>query len=203
MSDCPDSGQIGAQAVTAGRPAVFLDRDDTILADPGYLADPGAVELLPGAGEALASLRRDGYKLVVVTNQSGIARGLLDESTLAAVNDELRQRLAEHSVRLDGIYYCPYHPEGTVEGYVRDSDLRKPRPGMLLRAAEELDLDLAASWMVGDSVRDVEAGRRAGCGTVLLSADPAAADAAQADHVATDLAAAAAWILRHEGGRGE
>lgn len=184
--------------------AVFLDRDDTLIEDPGYLADPAGVHLLPGAAHAVKALAAGGYKIVVVTNQSGIARGLLSEETLQAIHDELRRQLAEHGAALDAIYYCPFHPEGVVERYAVESDLRKPRPGMLLQAAREMDLDLKACWMVGDSYRDVEAGQRAGCRTILLrtphgeTPTPGESDqeAAQPDAIAHNLAEAARIILR-------
>jgi D-glycero-D-manno-heptose 1,7-bisphosphate phosphatase len=147
---------------------VFLDRDNTLIEDPGYLSDPGAVKLMPGVDLALRSLAEAGFKLVVVTNQSAIARGLLTVPTLDAIHAELRRQLGEQGVRLDGIYYCPYHPEGTVEPFAIDSDERKPNPGMLRRAAKELDLDLSVCWMIGDSPRDVEAGQRAGCRTIRV-----------------------------------
>ena len=184
--------------------AVFLDRDNTLIEDPGYLGDPGAVKLLPGVELALKGLAEGGYKLVLVTNQSGVARGLITEEALGAVHEELRRQLAERGAPLDAIYYCPYLAEGTVEAYARDSDERKPRPGMLLRAAREMDLDLAGSWMVGDSPRDIEAGQRAGCRTVRVrsgteSVHPGAAgedEDAQADFFARNLVEAARVILR-------
>jgi len=148
--------------------AVFLDRDNTIIQDPGYLSDPAAVKLLPGVELAIKSLRQAGYKIVVVTNQSGIARGLLTQEALERIHTEMQRQLAEKSAHLDAIYYCPYHPEGTVEAYAVESDLRKPRPGMLLKAAHELDIDLPSSWMVGDGPRDIEAGQRAGCRTIRV-----------------------------------
>ena len=148
--------------------AVFLDRDNTLLEDPGYQSDPSAARLLPGVELALKSLTHAGYKLVVVTNQSGIARGMLTEETLGRIHAEMNRQLAERGAHVDAIYYCPYHPEGTVEQYAQDSDLMKPRPGMLLKAAEQLDIDLSVSWMVGDSPRDTEAGLRAGCRTIRL-----------------------------------
>ena len=148
--------------------AVFLDRDGTIIDDPGYLADPNGVHLLTGASLAIKSLRQAGYKIVVVTNQSGIARGMLTEDTLEHIHAELRRKLAETGAMLDAIFYCPYHPEGTVEKYARESYHRKPSPGMLYQAAEELDLDLEHSWMVGDSSRDIGAGQRANCRTILV-----------------------------------
>jgi len=185
-----------------GKPAVFLDRDHTIIADPGYLSDPGAVKLLPGVERAIKSLAGAGYKIVVVTNQSGVARGVLSEKTLDVSHGEMRRQLAAGGAHIDAIYYCPYHPNGTVEQYAIESDLRKPRPGMLLKAAEDMDLDLAQSWMVGDSSRDVEAGQRAGCRTVRLrtghTGPPGEAmdDAVQADFSARTLAEAAKFILR-------
>jgi len=148
--------------------AVFLDRDNTVIADPGYLTDPSGVQLLPGVAGALKSLAEAGYKLVLVTNQSGIARGMLTEAALEEIHDELQRQLAERGGRLDAIYTCPYHPDGTVAEYARESDERKPAPGMLLRAAEDLGLDLADSWMVGDRSRDIVAGRKAGCRTVRV-----------------------------------
>ena len=148
--------------------AVFLDRDNTLIEDPGYLSDPDAVTLLPGVELALKGLAQAGFKLVVVTNQSGIARGLLTVEALQAIHEALRNQLAADGAHLDGVYYCPYHPEGTVDAYTRESDQRKPQPGMLRRAAEEMDLDLEESWMVGDSPHDVEAGQRAGCRTVRV-----------------------------------
>ncbi len=182
--------------------AVFVDRDGTLIEDPGYLSDPAGVRLLPGAAEAIASLKQAGYKIVVVTNQSGVARGLFTERTLEEIHMELRRLLAEQNAALDGIYYCPHHPEGIVRGYIRESEERKPSPGMLLRAARELDIDLSASWMVGDSEADVEAGRRAGCRTIRLResvAAPARRDAAgertKADFTAADLRQAARTIL--------
>ncbi|MCJ7543168.1 MAG: HAD family hydrolase [Phycisphaerae bacterium] len=187
--------------------AVFLDRDHTLIEDPGYLSDPRAVRLLPGVELAMKSLTAAGFKTVLVTNQSGIARGLITEEALARVHAELGRQLAEKGAHLDAIYYCPYHPEGTVEGYAIDSELRKPRPGMLLKAAEDMDIDLRASWMVGDDAPDVEAGQRAGCRTIRLppGASPPPGEVAQedvqADFTARNMVEAARIILR-ESARG-
>ncbi len=180
------------------QPAVFLDRDGTLIEDSGYLRDVARVRLLPGVAETLRALRQAGYRLIVATNQSGVARGLLTEATLAAIHDRMRDLLAQQGVQLDAVYYCPYHPEGTVEAYRRDSDCRKPECGMLRQAAADLGIDLPASWMVGDAERDVEAGRRAGCRTVLLTPD-AGADGqpvSVADFVVQDLPAAGRVIAR-------
>jgi histidinol-phosphate phosphatase family protein len=179
--------------MSAKRKCVFLDRDDTVIADPGYISDPGQVRLLAGAAEGIGKLSRAGYAIVVVTNQSGVARGLLTEETLRAVHAEMSRQLAQAGASVDAVYYCPYHPEGTVEQYCRDSDWRKPAPGMLLTAAAEMNLDLAASWMIGDSSRDIEAGRRAGCRTILVG--PKGDPLAQADLRAADLREAADLIL--------
>jgi D,D-heptose 1,7-bisphosphate phosphatase len=148
--------------------AVFLDRDNTIIADPGYISDPGAVKLLPGVELAIKSFAQAGFKVVVVTNQSAVARGMVTEETLDEIHNEMRRQLSAKGARIDGLYYCPYHPEGTVEAYAIDSDLRKPKPGMLLKAGREMDIELSSSWMIGDSTRDVEAGRRAGCHTIRI-----------------------------------
>ncbi len=179
--------------------AVFIDRDNTLIEDPGYLADPSAVKLLPGVELAIRSLHQSGFKVVVITNQSGIARGLLTEETLEAIHGELRRKLGEKGVHLDGIYYCPFHPAGSVEKYATESDLRKPQPGMLLKAAEDMDIDLARSWMIGDGARDVEAGQRAGCRTVRVRTKvkhPDDDENVQADYTVRNLVDAAKVILR-------
>ena len=184
--------------------AVFLDRDNTVIEDPGYISDPKVVKLLPGVELAIKSLSQCGYKLVVVTNQSGIARGLLTEQTLEKIHAEMRRQLSERGAHLDAIYYCPFHPEGTIEEYAKESDLRKPQPGMLQLGAKELDIDLSQSWMVGDSARDIEAGQRAGCKTIRVRsradhhATPGLEDdeAVQADYTVRNLVDAARVILR-------
>ncbi|WP_034388901.1 HAD-IIIA family hydrolase [Deinococcus sp. YIM 77859] len=150
------------------RRAVFLDKDGTLIPDVPYNVDPALIRLSPGVGKALRALHGAGFALVVVTNQSGVARGLFPASALEGVEARLRELLAAEGVPLAGFYACPHHPGGAVAEYARDCDCRKPRPGLLRRAAAELDLDLGASWMVGDILNDVEAGRRAGCRTVLL-----------------------------------
>jgi D-glycero-D-manno-heptose 1,7-bisphosphate phosphatase len=149
--------------------AVFLDRDNTLVEDPGYISHPSQIKLLPGAAAALAQLRKMGFRLIVVSNQSGVARGIVTEETLAQIHHTLEKLLADEGVYLDAIYYCPFHPDGVIPKYRTESDLRKPAPGMLLEAAQKLDVDLAASWMIGDSYRDVEAGKRAGCKTILIN----------------------------------
>jgi len=149
--------------------AIFLDRDGTIIEDPGYLSHPDQVNLLDGAAEALVELRAMGYKLVIVSNQSAVARGIVTEKELDEIHDRLRQLLTEKGAYLDQIYYCPYHPDGVVPKYRKDSDWRKPNPGMLLAAADEMNIDLSQSWSIGDSSRDVEAGLNAGCKTILIS----------------------------------
>jgi D,D-heptose 1,7-bisphosphate phosphatase len=182
--------------------AVFLDRDQTIIEDPGYISDPSLVKVLPGVDLAIKSLRQGGYLAVVVTNQSGIARGLLTVDMLDKIHGEMRRQLAAGGAHLDAVYYCPFHPEGTVEPYAVDSDLRKPSPGMLLKAAGDLDIDLSGSWMVGDGARDIEAGQRAGCRTIRIrSASPAVSAEAddenvQADFVVRNVLEAAKLILQ-------
>jgi D-glycero-D-manno-heptose 1,7-bisphosphate phosphatase len=148
--------------------AVFLDRDDTIIEDTGYINSPQQVKLVSGSAGALADLRKIGYKIIVVTNQSGIARGIITEQAIAQIHERLKQLLAEQNVYLDRIYYCPYHPDGVIPKFRRDSELRKPKPGMLLAAAKEMNIDLAGSWMVGNDYRDIAAGYAAGCRTILI-----------------------------------
>ncbi|HVX83819.1 MAG TPA: HAD family hydrolase [Phycisphaerae bacterium] len=149
--------------------AVFLDRDDTLIDNDGYLGDPSKVKLLTGAATALSAIRALGYRLIVVSNQSGVARGMFDETAVEAVNQEMCRQLREQAgAHIDASYYCPYHPEAPIAEYRVDHEWRKPKPGMLLQAAADFGLDLAQSWMIGDQPRDVAAGAAAGCRTILL-----------------------------------
>ncbi|GIV76550.1 MAG: D,D-heptose 1,7-bisphosphate phosphatase [Litorilinea sp.] len=178
----------------ADRQAVFLDRDGTLIHDVGYPRDPAEVELLPGVVQALHLLHKRGMALVVISNQSGIGRGLLTDDDLTRVHNRLVQVLAQHGVKLDGAYYCPHAPWERCA-------CRKPHPGLLHRAAEELDLDLADSFMVGDKWSDVAAGHQAGCRTVLLRnrANPMETPPRKLDRtsdmIVPDLLAATYWIL--------
>jgi histidinol-phosphate phosphatase family protein len=150
------------------RPAVFLDKDGTLVRDVPYNVDPALIELGPGADVALPRLARRGYELVVVSNQSGIARGYFEETAIRQVEQRLRELLDDIGVPLAGFYYCPHLMDGSVPQYAIACECRKPKPGLLVQAARDLDLDLAASWMIGDILDDVEAGRRAGCRSILL-----------------------------------
>lgn len=173
------------------RPAVFLDRDGTLVRDPGFLRTPDQVELLPGAAGALHRLGEAGFALVVVTNQSGVARGFLDEPALERIHERLRTLLAAEGARVDGVFYCPHHPTEGKPPYRTACECRKPAPGLLLRAAKDLGLDLERSYGMGDRDRDVEAAVAAGARGISLGFEhPFAAVAA------SNLAAAAAWILR-------
>ena len=176
--------------------AVFLDRDGTIVEDVNYLADPEELRLLDGAAEALRRLQDAGFLLLVTTNQSGVARGYLSEDKLCHIHEVLRDMLREHGVRLDDCYYCPHLPDGPVEHYARRCECRKPKPGLLEAAAREHGVQVGRSWVVGDSERDVEAGRRAGCRTILLSGEQHPETHAEA--VVPDLSAAVDIILSEE-----
>jgi len=144
------------------RRAVFLDRDGTLIEHVRYLANPSDVRLLPGAADAIRRLRAAGYATVVVTNQSAIARGVITEGDLHEIHEEMCRQLAQEGAVLDAIYHCPVAPQGDDRTQVENQD-RKPGPGMLKRAAAELHLDMAQSWMIGDMISDVLAGRNAGC----------------------------------------
>ncbi len=148
--------------------ALFIDKDGTLVDDLPYNVDPDRIRLSSGAGEALHALQQLGLRLFVVSNQSGIARGLIPESAMAGVRRRLDELLAPWGVRLDGFYYCPHWPHGRLARHAFACDCRKPGPGMLLRAAVEHGIDTHMSWMVGDILDDVEAGRRAGCRTLLI-----------------------------------
>jgi D-glycero-D-manno-heptose 1,7-bisphosphate phosphatase len=168
-------------------PAIFLDRDGTLMEDTGYVSRPEDVRVYPGTAEALAALKARGFRTVIVTNQSGIARGYFSETDYHAVHARLMEVLGPGLI--DAAYFCADHPDA-------NSARRKPAPGMLLEAARDLSLDLAHSWMVGDRVGDLEAGRRAGCSTILVrTGEGARADTRLADSVADDFAQAAAHIL--------
>ncbi|MGY6271347.1 D-glycero-alpha-D-manno-heptose-1,7-bisphosphate 7-phosphatase [Achromobacter denitrificans] len=150
------------------RPAVFLDKDGTVLADEPYNVDPDRMAYAPQAFAGLARLGAAGAVLVVVSNQPGVARGLFAACALDAVRLKLDAMFRAAGARLDGFYWCPHHPDGVVAGYAIECGCRKPRPGLLLRAAREMALDLDASWFIGDILDDVEAGNLAGCRSILL-----------------------------------
>lgn len=152
----------------ARRRAVFIDKDGTLIHDLPFNVDPDRIRLAPGVAEGLPLLDAADYKLVVVSNQSGVARGLFPEAALEGVEQRLRALLDEIGVTLHGFYYCPHYAAGSVPSYSRDCSCRKPAPGLIARGARELDADLASAWLIGDILDDVEAGRRAGCRTILI-----------------------------------
>lgn len=150
------------------RKAVFLDRDGTINLEVDYLSRVEEFQFIPGAPLAIKRLKDAGFLLVVVTNQSGIARGYYDESALERIHQHMHEELEKFGVAIDACYFCPHHPEHGVGPYKRECTCRKPFPGMLFQAAKELDIDLSASFMVGDKIADVKAGIEAGCTPILV-----------------------------------
>lgn len=173
--------------------AIFLDRDGTLNPDPGYISDPALLKLYPGTGEALKRLQQAGYLLVVVTNQSGIARGLLTHEQLAAIHNKLQQLLGEFSVKLSGIYYCPHHPDFPDANGVAACFCRKPKPGLILQAIKELQIAPEHSYMIGDKPSDIEAALNAGVTPVFIGDKPAPGFASVINF--PTLSEAAAWIL--------
>ena len=148
--------------------AVFWDKDGTLIPDIPYNVDPAKITLYPDAGASLYRLKKAGYKLIIVSNQSGVARGLFPENDLAGVWERLTLLLTPFGAEPDGVYYCPHDPHGSVPLYTERCSCRKPQPGLLIKAASDHRIDLSESWMVGDILNDVEAGNRAGCRTILI-----------------------------------
>ncbi|MBL8763300.1 MAG: HAD-IIIA family hydrolase [Phycisphaerae bacterium] len=192
-------------------PAVFIDRDDTLVDTrratagtdhPGDLLDPALVSLLPGAGAACARLADAGYALVVVSNQGAVARDRCALEDVESVNDRLRELLAQAGAALAATYYCPFHPAGEPGPFSIEHPWRKPAPGMIAAATRELDLDLRGSWLVGDSLRDIQAGLAAGLArsrTILVSQSAPMSEGAETEPgaVLPHLSAAADFILTH------
>lgn len=141
--------------------AVFLDRDGTMAPDVNYCSRPEDFNLFPETARAIRRLNKLGFKVIVITNQSGVARGYFDENTLAKIHEKMTRELSKDGAHIDGIYYCPHHPEDNCA-------CRKPQPGMILQAAKEHNIDLKKSFMVGDSQADIELGKAVSCKTVLI-----------------------------------
>ena len=187
--------------------AVFIDRDGVLIEDVDLLTDPAQIRILDGIPQTLNRLKHADFELIVVTNQTVIARGLATEQDVRRINARVEQLIEQAGgPRLDGCYFCPHHPNATLPAYRTDCDCRKPRPGLLLRAADERAIDLRASFLVGDRITDIIAGARAGCRTILVetgkhlsppieTAEPLDRTI-RPDHICADLNAAANWILK-------
>jgi D-glycero-D-manno-heptose 1,7-bisphosphate phosphatase len=183
------------------RQALFLDRDGTLVHPRHYPSRPDQLQLYDGIGTGLRRFQCAGFRLIVITNQSGLARGYFSEAELDAMHAHLIRELARQGVQLDGIYHCSHHPDGTVPELSIECGCRKPAPGLLLRAAAEQQLDLRRSWFVGDILDDVEAGKRAGCRTVLVdlgTESPPTSPLRQPDMVARNTPHALAMIAAAE-----
>ncbi|HEY3187460.1 MAG TPA: HAD family hydrolase [Solirubrobacteraceae bacterium] len=189
----------------ARRPAVFIDRDGTLTEEVGYVNHPQRLNLLPRSAAAVRRLNEAGIAAVVATNQAGLARGYFTEEVMNAVNQRLVGELKRAGAHLDGLYVCPHHPTEGMPPLRADCDCRKPKPGLLLRAAKELDLDLAASTIVGDKASDLAVARPVGARGVLVLTGYGLGEweygrahfAVAPDHVAADLLDAVEWIIAH------
>jgi|SRR5205809_7386379 len=151
------------------RRAVFVDRDGTLIRNIPYNSNPALLSLESYAGEMLQVLKNKNYLLFIISNQPGIAKGFISEEGLYRMHEAIRRKLLPYNVQLDGIYYCPHFPDGSRKEYAVDCDCRKPRPGLIYKAAKNFNIDLTRSWMIGDILNDVEAGNTAGCKTILLN----------------------------------
>jgi D-glycero-D-manno-heptose 1,7-bisphosphate phosphatase len=183
------------------KPAVFLDRDGTLIEDVGYLDRLDHMTVFPWTVDVIRALNRAGLVVVVVTNQSGIARGLFTEAFVEEAHRHLSARLAAGGARIDAYYYCPHHPDGVVEAYRQRCDCRKPASGLVDRAVRDLDLDPARAFVVGDKWLDIGLARAVGARGILVRTGTGAAEEARpqpgisADAIVDNLAAAASWIL--------
>ncbi|MDP7004755.1 MAG: HAD family hydrolase [Phycisphaerales bacterium] len=176
------------------RKAVFLDRDGTIIDNQGDLGNPEDVTVIEGVAEALSSLSKAGWLLIVVTNQAGVARGVFTENDIKQVHDRIDQFVGP----IDKYYYCCHHPEGVLEEWRGDHHWRKPAPGMLEQAIEDFDIDINASWMVGDTARDIQAGQTVGCKTIWLTDPGRVTNETSPTLFAPTLADAALFVLAEE-----
>jgi len=184
--------------------AVFLDRDGTVNVEVGYLSDLSQLRLIPGAGEAIKRLNEGGLKVILVTNQSGIARGYFSEAFVKATHELLEKMLRKEGAVINGIYYCPHHPTAGNSEYTTQCDCRKPGTGMIDRAARELAIDVTRSYVVGDKWSDVELGQRAGARSILVRSGFAPDDPGNVrpphlkdpDFIAHTITQAADWILQ-------
>jgi len=180
--------------------AIFLDRDGTIVEDVGYLGECDKIKFLPKVGEAIKLLNENGFKVIIITNQAGVARGYFTEETVKEVNRHIKESLAKERAFIDMIYYCPHHVEGIIGKYKEECYCRKPNPGMIEKAVSEFGIDLTDSFTIGDKISDIEAGRRAGCKTILLAdEDPPRnerEDALMPDHIVPGLYEAAKWLVK-------
>ena len=184
---------------------MFLDRDGTICEEVGYMDSIAQMKLIPRSGEAVSLLNRRGFKVVVITNQAGVARGFFPESRLEELHAELRRQLREEGAYVDAIYYCPHHPTEGTAPYLQECNCRKPATGLLHRAAADLKVDLPSSYMIGDHFSDVECGQRVGAKTVLLLTGHGQETLAKKEtwpnppsHIAGNLYEAVQWVMRHE-----
>jgi D-glycero-D-manno-heptose 1,7-bisphosphate phosphatase len=186
----------------ANRPAVFLDRDGTLLEEAGYLDRLERLVFFPYSIDAVRLLNRGGFAVVIVTNQAGIARGIFKEAFVADAHRHIAERLELGGARIDGFYYCPHHPDGVIEALKQDCECRKPRSGMFTRAATELGLDMARSFVIGDRWHDLEAGQRVGARGILvrtgygLTEEASPRAALQPAAITDNVMEAVSWILR-------
>jgi D-glycero-D-manno-heptose 1,7-bisphosphate phosphatase len=182
--------------------AVFLDRDGTLIEESGYLDRLDRLAFFPFTIDAVRLLNRAGFAVVVVTNQSGVARGLLPEAFVHEAHQFITDRVARGGACIDAFYYCPHHPDGIVAGYREQCECRKPRPGLLRRAAADLDLDLERSFAVGDRWQDIDAGKSVGGRAVLVRTgvgrvtEVAQQDRVEPDAIVENLIEAVSWIFR-------
>lgn len=184
--------------------AVFVDRDGVISEEVGYLSTIDHLRLVPRSAEAVKLVNQSGLKIIAITNQSGIARGYFSEEMLGHINRKMAQLLKDQGAFLDGIYYCPHHPEGTIEAYRMVCDCRKPAAGLLIQAAQEHSIDVSSSYLVGDKGTDIECAHRAGAQGILVLTGYGrdelrkinSAALAQPAYVAADLLDAVQWIIK-------
>jgi D-glycero-D-manno-heptose 1,7-bisphosphate phosphatase len=185
--------------------AVFLDRDGTINEEVNYLYDPALLKLIPGAAQAIHWLNSHKIPVIVVTNQAGIARGYFTEAQMHLIHKSLDLMLSTDNAKIDVYYFCPHHPTAGIGNYKINCSCRKPQPGMINQAAQDLELDLSKCYLVGDKLTDIQAGNRAGCKTILVKTgygeteSKTKQDKIQPYLISPDLLDAVGWILRYCG----
>jgi D-glycero-D-manno-heptose 1,7-bisphosphate phosphatase len=183
---------------------VFLDRDGTLIEERGFLRDPNELRLIDGAAESILRLNNKGLITCIISNQSGVARGLMNEEDVRGMHRKLLEELKKEGANVERIYYCPHHPSGTVEPYNRDCECRKPKPGMMRTAERELSVDLSRSYVVGDKLADIQAGHAVEATTILVltgygerSREIAEREGITADYIAPSIREAIKFVVQN------